>query len=242
MEQLTKDMNAILEYIDKNRWIAFSKDDSSDRFKAKDKLRAYNLIERHGELSWQLTEEGYKAVELGGFHKWSKNKHKGAGNKKVKTFFVKFWWTFIIPLLVALVIWSLPPKSKSNLEEINKVENSSVEETKLELETNNSDTKNSIISEKNEFYIQSYSPIELFDGELIITLDNSIEYVNQDIKLKIISKISGNSIKTKGAKIGDVIEFDKYTISLLSFNRNISTYDLIIKVEPKKINTGANKS
>ena len=71
MNDLTNKMNWILTEIDKNRWIAFSKDDSTEIFKAKDKLRAFGLIERHGKLSWQLTGEGYKAVELGGFDQWA---------------------------------------------------------------------------------------------------------------------------------------------------------------------------
>lgn len=74
MDNLTEKMDYILTTIDQNRWISFSKDDSPETFKAKDKLRAFGLIERHGKYSWQLTEEGYKAVEMGGFKPWHDNR------------------------------------------------------------------------------------------------------------------------------------------------------------------------
>lgn len=79
-------MNSILHYIDENRWIAFSKTDSADLYKAKDKLRAYGLIERHSKLSWQLTKEGYKAVELGGFDQWIQNQNKKTLKKELPLF------------------------------------------------------------------------------------------------------------------------------------------------------------
>lgn len=85
----------------------------------------------------------------------------------------------------------------------------------------------------NQIYLQSYKPIELFSGSLIITLNNSIEAINQEIELKLIDK---NSLKTellKQKKIGDVIRFDKYLITLLSLEKNIQTYDLLIKIEIK---------
>ena len=95
---ITIEMENILKNIDQNRWISFSKSDTDETFKAKDKLRAFGLIERHGKLSWQLTEEGYKAIELGGFFKWKKQRRP---KNKVITFVSKFWWAVIIPVIVA---------------------------------------------------------------------------------------------------------------------------------------------
>ena len=90
MDQLTEEINKILDHLDKKRWIAFPKEESPIRFKAKDKLRAYGLIERHGKLSWQLTKEGYKAIELGGFHIWMKNQKQENGIlQSIKKFFIK---------------------------------------------------------------------------------------------------------------------------------------------------------
>lgn len=97
MDKLSQKMDFILKTIDKNRWISFSKDDTPDTFKAKDKLRAFGLIERHGKLSWQLTDEGYKAIELGGFAKWQK--YSKSENRFV-SFILKFWWAAGIPVIV----------------------------------------------------------------------------------------------------------------------------------------------
>ena len=74
MKELSNEMNRLLNEIDKKRWISLSKDSEDLTFKAKDKLRAFGLIERHGNLSWQLTEEGYKAIELGGFEHWKNSR------------------------------------------------------------------------------------------------------------------------------------------------------------------------
>ena len=107
MSKLTDDMNAILESLDMNRSIVFSKDDSTDRHKAKDKLRAYKLIEKYGKQSWQLTIEGYRAIELGGFDEWLKEKaseNSKSWKKPIITFIIKFWWTVIIPLVVGLIL------------------------------------------------------------------------------------------------------------------------------------------
>lgn len=46
MSELTKNMNQMLLEIDKKRWISLSKDSVNELFKAKDKLRAFGLIER----------------------------------------------------------------------------------------------------------------------------------------------------------------------------------------------------
>ncbi len=90
MDELTKVMNNILSYIDKNRWISFSKADAGIKYKAKDKLRAFGLIERHGSTSWQLTKDGYTAVSLGGFEEWQKNISQTSWNK-IQSFLMKFW-------------------------------------------------------------------------------------------------------------------------------------------------------
>lgn len=76
MDELTTNMNDILSHLDNERWISFSKDDSRERFKARDKLRAFGLIEQYSQYSWRLTGEGYKAIELGGFDAWYSNHKK----------------------------------------------------------------------------------------------------------------------------------------------------------------------
>jgi hypothetical protein len=70
MSELTKNMDLILFEIDEKRWLSLSKDSPKELFKAKDKLRAFKLIERQNKYSWKLTRIGYEAVELGGFEQW----------------------------------------------------------------------------------------------------------------------------------------------------------------------------
>lgn len=82
-------MDAILNHLGSKRWISFSKDDPDETFDAREKLRAYGLIEKYNEHSWRLTGEGYKALELGGFDKWCENQ-KGEVSKKRKLGFENF--------------------------------------------------------------------------------------------------------------------------------------------------------
>lgn len=236
MDELNQEIERILNHLDKERWIAFSKDDSPTTFKAKDKLRAYGLIERHGKLSWQLTKEGYKAIELGGYSKWVKTQDRDNLWQKTKNLLGKFWWYFVIPIIVGLIIWALTVRNDSNVQNTERVNT-------IKPTTSQNTSKDSISKEENnmsnrvdtnKFYLQSYRPVELFNGALIITLNNSIEAVNDEIELKLVDK---NTLKTEimsKKKVGDIVNFDNYIISLLSLERNISTYDLMIKVETKK--------
>ena len=84
------------------------------------------------------------------------------------------------------------------------------------------------------FFLQSYEPLELFDGNLMITLNGIIKSLNQVIELKLVDKQTGESSLRKDKSIGDIILFKDYTIILLALDRNISTYDLKIKVEKQK--------
>ena len=74
---MTDIINDILKQIEHDHFISLTKDDSSERHKSLDKMRAYGLIEIHGKNSWHLTEAGYKAISLGGFDQWfTDNKSK----------------------------------------------------------------------------------------------------------------------------------------------------------------------
>jgi len=55
----------ILQQIDRDRVVAFTKDDSEERFKALDRLRAFGLVYEQPKYQWRLTEKGYKAVSIG---------------------------------------------------------------------------------------------------------------------------------------------------------------------------------
>jgi hypothetical protein len=55
----------ILQQIDRDRVVAFTKDDSEERFKALDRLRAFELVYEQPKYQWRLTDKGYKAVSIG---------------------------------------------------------------------------------------------------------------------------------------------------------------------------------
>lgn len=59
----------ILQQIDHDRVVCFTKDDRADRYKALDKLRAFGLVYEQPKNNWRLTDKGYKAVSIG-FDKW----------------------------------------------------------------------------------------------------------------------------------------------------------------------------
>jgi hypothetical protein len=236
MEELNQEIERILKHLDRERWIAFSKDDSSTTFKAKDKLRAYGLIERHGKLSWQLTKEGYNALELGGYNNWLKAQQQNGFWQNTKNFFNNFLRYLVIPIIVGVIIW-----------EITESKNSDIQKTKHDssiLSTSKKNSpKDSIVKDENKkthkddtnkFYLQSYSPVEIFNGALIITLNNTIDAVNGEIELKLVEKITSKTEIASKKKVGDIIIFGNYIISILSLERNISTYDLIVKIETKK--------
>jgi hypothetical protein len=87
------------------------------------------------------------------------------------------------------------------------------------------------VNDTNIYYLQSYHPIEISNSELILTLNNSIEFVNQNIELKIVEKHSGTSEITKNIKVGDVYIFNDFIFSFLALEKNISNYDLKLKIE-----------
>lgn len=235
MDELNQEIERILNHLDKERWIAFTKDDSPTTFKAKDKLRAYELIERHGKLSWQLTKEGYKAIELGGYRKWLKAQDRNEFFQKITNFLSKFLWYFVIPIIVGLIVWALTVRSDSyvhNTERVNTTKPTTSYNTLNDSVSNDDNIKVYHVNTDN-FYLQSYSPVEIFNGELIIVLNKIINSVNDDIELKILDKNILNTEIIGYKKVGDNVNYGNYIISLLSLERNISTYDLMIKVEKK---------
>lgn len=60
-----KTEDEILQQIDRERVVAFTKDDNEDRFKALDKLHAFGLVYEQPKYQWRLTDKGYKAVSIG---------------------------------------------------------------------------------------------------------------------------------------------------------------------------------
>jgi hypothetical protein len=55
----------ILQQINRDRVVAFTKDDSEESFKALDRLSAFGLVYEQPKYQWRLTDKGYKAVSMG---------------------------------------------------------------------------------------------------------------------------------------------------------------------------------
>jgi len=135
-------------------------------------------------------------------------------------------WSVIIAVVVPVLLWGYDhlEKRNQNIEpkaEVNKVS---------EMKNPSVEIKDSL---KNIYLIQSYRPVELFNGELVITLTKDIKFSNEDILLKVVEKKTGNLFTTEGKKIriGDVFSFCKHTFTLLELNNNVSSNDLRLKIE-----------
>jgi len=86
------------------------------------------------------------------------------------------------------------------------------------------DNQNDNKIEKNRgniHYLKIHEAIELFNGNLVITLNNPILGHNNYIRLKLIEKGSGCTKILKKQEIGDVIHFKDYIITLLSVKEAI---------------------
>lgn len=69
----------IMQQINTNRVVAFSKSDSPDRLKALDRLRAFGLVYEKPKHQWRLTDKGYNAVSSG-FDKWLADNNEPAAH------------------------------------------------------------------------------------------------------------------------------------------------------------------
>lgn len=72
-----KSEDEILQQIDRQRVVAFTKDDNPERLKALDRLRAFGLVYEQSKYQWRLTDKGYKAVSIG-FDNWLAENDKPA--------------------------------------------------------------------------------------------------------------------------------------------------------------------
>lgn len=152
---------------------------------------------------------------------------------------IKYWYKLILGIIGVILLSWLGIKLFTN-KSPNTQQNKLDEQVQNDNDTSKSRNINdalsiskSVTDSNNIIYLQSYRPVELFDGNLILTLNNSIEAVNQEIDLKISRKDSLKNELLKNKQIGDVIKFDKYFITLLSLEKNIQLYDLLIRVESK---------
>ena len=101
--------------------------------------------------------------------------------------------------------------------------------SKREEKDNKSDQK---INENkdNIHYLEVRQPKELFKGDLIITVNGFIG-ASQNMELKLVEKESGFTKVFKEQKLGDVIHFKGYIITLLSTKSRFINTELKIKAE-----------
>ena len=87
-----------------------------------------------------------------------------------------------------------------------------------------------IVSDKrNKFLIQCYSTIEIYDGDLSITLNNMIEYSNQNIHI-VVSRVGRLQKNFEQMSLGDKVIYEDYEITFINTQTNITTQDIWLKV------------
>lgn len=121
----------LLRYIEKSGSFPINKDTSEEEMMSLNKLRAYGLVQRRNKFSWELSTDGYLAIEKGGFENFKKHTEKSSATNHIENYSVvngdknivhqtsktksdefkkkdglwsKFWWLIIIPLLIGIVL------------------------------------------------------------------------------------------------------------------------------------------
>lgn len=116
-------------------------------------------------------------------------------------------------------------KPESNQPEVNYDE--------INRDTTTSQSTNELENKKDEIfqtrYLGGYSTVDAYDGQISITNEGFIEYVNEKISLKVSSPKS-DLRKYDGLTIGDKINYGEYEIKLYDLRRNVSTYDIELRI------------
>jgi hypothetical protein len=97
----------ILSEINERGFVSFTKDNSEESVKAKNRLLGYELIQKKGDYSYNFTPQGLEAFELGGFNTWLTQKQNTENQdseireltiKQLKgnIFQLKYWWLLLL--------------------------------------------------------------------------------------------------------------------------------------------------
>lgn len=89
----------ILKQIYSEHVVPFTRDDSEERIRSRERLYVYGLIYEHPRHQWRLTEKGYEAVDIG-FDKWLRKKEQ----KGLISLLKKIWLYFLIPIIIGLIL------------------------------------------------------------------------------------------------------------------------------------------
>lgn len=104
---MTNNLDEILFEIEEKGVISFSKDTHRNMMNAKQRLLRLGLITAKSEYSYDLTDKGQEAVDLGGYEAWIKqNKEEKDTDEQIKEltikqlkgniFQLKYWWLLLL--------------------------------------------------------------------------------------------------------------------------------------------------
>jgi hypothetical protein len=82
--------------------------------------------------------------------------------------------------------------------------------------------------------IYSFYPTYFLKDSILLTLENDLRSIDSPINIKIVATKNGNTKRLKGNRIGDVLIFENYLITLLSVHSKRFSNSLVIKIEHRK--------
>jgi len=94
---------------------------------------------------------------------------------------------------------------------------------------------------RTKYLLQSDNSLELFEGQLTVTLASHVKYSNDSISLRV-SSINEKSKLYKDVKIGQKIFHEGYEITFMTTERNISSYDVLLRIIKTKEHNQANSA
>lgn len=84
-------------------------------------------------------------------------------------------------------------------------------------------------SSKEQFFIESYDTLELFDGNLTITLTSNVNFINAPIDLTVSSR--GEMSKTyENISLGKKVFHGQYEITYLETQKRIINYVVVLRI------------
>lgn len=104
---ITETINIILKELIDDGIVSLTKSDSRVRHDAINKMNAFNLIEGKSRGTYKLTQEGYKAAELGNFNKWVKSQKSSTGGTILKYIFDHILVVIGTSVIIAFIIYYL---------------------------------------------------------------------------------------------------------------------------------------
>lgn len=228
-------------------------DKFSENEKAQELLVKIDSIKTEISTTSEATsiKEENQVIEKKEPNSTQKPKESVASSEPGPTKKLQFWQILIGALALIVMIYfgvnQMNYKSENANEKSSKTEESvsdNTESTDDKTSLNNSATKaikptkekSEIDKQQNDEtqsfqtrYLSSYTTVDAYDGDISITNEGVIEYVNEKISLKVSSPKS-DLRKYDGLTIGDKINYGEYEIKLYDLKRNVSTYSIELRI------------